>query len=80
MKPERSIRVDFGQRFREIEGGLIWWRSGRGFRNGGWSSMIGGEERIREERAFSQWFFRETAARISSEGKALHGSLGERKL
>jgi len=46
----------------------------------GWSNLTGEEERIREERAFSQWFFGETAARISSEGKDLQGPLRERKL
>jgi len=38
------------------------------------------EGRIREDGAFSQCFFGQTAAIISFEGKALHGSLGEREL
>jgi hypothetical protein len=36
--------------------------------------------RIREEGAFSQCFFGQTAAIISFAGKALQGPLGEREL
>ena len=37
------------------------------------------EGRRREEGAFSQCFFRQTAAIISIEGEALHSPLGERE-
>jgi hypothetical protein len=46
----------------------------------GWRSFTEEEKRIREERAFSQWFFGETATRTTSEGKDLQGPLGEREL
>ncbi len=42
--------------------------------------LLGGEERVREERAFSQCFFGETVTIIPSEGKDLDGPLRERKL
>jgi hypothetical protein len=42
--------------------------------------LLGGEERVRKERAFSQWFLGETAARIPSEDRGLHGPLQEREL
>jgi hypothetical protein len=40
---------------------------------GGWNNCTGEEERIREERVFSQWFFGEIVTKISSEGKDLQG-------
>jgi hypothetical protein len=40
-------------------------------------TLLGGEERVRKERAFSQCFFGETVTTIPSEGKGLHGPLKE---